>query len=86
MERVQPPDSLLILLVSIIHLMAMLISSFLRWYDFVVENQDVIDDAQFELFLNHLTHTLAFVSLLWCLFLGVIGMCLPQDLLSAPGW
>ena len=80
MERLQPPDSVFILLASIIHLMAMLISSFLRWYDFVVENQDVIDDAQFDLFCHHLTHTLAFVSLLWCLFLGVIGMSLPQDL------
>ena len=81
MERLRPPDSVFILLASITHLMAMLITSFLRWYGFVVENLDVINDTQLDLFCHHLTHTLTFVSLLWCLFLGVIRMCLPQDLL-----
>ena len=80
MERSsRQPDSIFILLASIIHLMAMMAGSFMRWYGFVVENTDEINEIQLDLFCHHLNHLITYFSLLWILFLGVLGMCLPQD-------
>ena len=75
MERVErPPQSLLILIASIVHLLATLASSFMRWYGFVIENTEEIDDNQLDLFNHHLTHLITFYSLLWCLLLGTLRM------------
>ena len=70
----RPPQSTIILIPSIVHLIAIMVSSFQNWYGFVEENSDVINNPQMELFHEHLTHLLTFSGLLWCLLLGIIGM------------
>ena len=72
----RPPDSTLILIASLVQLLATMATSFMRWYDFLTENIDAIDDNQLDLFNRHLTHILCYFSLLWCLLLGILRMCI----------
>ena len=77
MERYErPPDSTLILIASLVQLLATMATSFMHWYDFLTENIDAINDNQLDLFNRHLTHILCYFSLLWCLLLGILRMCI----------
>ena len=69
----RPPQSTLILISSIVHLIATMVQNFQNWYGFVEENFDAITNPQLELFHEHLTHLLTFSGLLWILLLGIIG-------------
>ena len=70
----RPPQSTLILISSIVHLVAIMVSSFQNWYGFVEDNYEVINNPQLEVFHEHLTHLLTFIGLLWILLLGIIRM------------
>ena len=79
MERVRTPDSVLLLVASLVHLMAMMITHFMHWHGFVNENIDDFDEQQFNLLSEHLTHLLTFLSFLWLLLLRVLTMSSVQD-------
>ena len=77
MDRYErPPDSTLILIASLVQLLATMATSFMHGYDFLTENIDAINDNQLDLFNRHLTHILCYFSLLWCLLLGILRMCI----------
>ena len=74
MDRVRAPESVLILVVSLVDLMAMMITHFAHWNGFINENLEDFDELQLNLLVEHLTHLLTFISFLWFLLIGIITM------------
>ena len=74
MERARVPESVLILIVSLLDLMAMMITHFVHWNDFINGNREDFDELQLNLLVEHITHLLTFISFLWYLVIAVMTM------------